>query len=151
MSSDPSSSPDRQERELGATLAPKFDDKGLVTAIAIDAVTKDVLMLAFMNEEAFRLTVETGIAHYFSRSRGMLWKKGETSGELQAVEEIRLDCDQDAVLLAVRVAGRGSACHNGFKSCFYRKLEGIGGPAGEARLSTVDKPLVDPSTLYGGR
>ncbi len=99
-------------------LRPKFDRDGLVAAIAQDAVTGEVLMLAWMNEEALRLTLETGRATYWSRSRGALWVKGETSGHTQEVVEVRVDCDQDAVLLKVRQTG--SACHTGRESCFYR-------------------------------
>lgn len=95
---------------------------GLVPAIAQDAETGEVLMLAYMNRESWRLTVETGIAHYWSRSRNKLWKKGETSGNLQEVREIRVDCDDDTVLLRIKQIG-GAACHTGNRSCFYRKLQ----------------------------
>jgi phosphoribosyl-AMP cyclohydrolase len=111
-----------RETEEGTLLRPRFDGAGLVTAIAQDARTRDVLMVAHVNAEALRLTVETGYAHYWSRSRGALWKKGETSGQLQRVREIRVDCDQDAVLMLVEVAGDGGACHTGRRSCFYRAL-----------------------------
>ena len=106
--------------ERGAEIAPRFDASGLVAAIAQDADTGEVLMFAWMNAEAFRLTLDTGVAHYWSRSRNSLWKKGETSGQLQLIEETRIDCDQDAVLLKVRPQGDGGACHVGFRSCFYR-------------------------------
>ena len=106
--------------ERGAEIAPRFDANGLVAAIAQHADTGEVLMFAWMNAEALRLTLDTGVAHYWSRSRNSLWKKGETSGQLQLVEEIRIDCDQDAVLLKVRPQGDGGACHVGFRSCFYR-------------------------------
>lgn len=99
----------------------KFEN-GLIPAVIQDADTKEVLMFAFMNEEAFRLTLETQIAHYWSRSRQSLWKKGETSGHLQHVREIRFDCDADCLLLLVHQTG--GACHNGYKSCFYRTLDG---------------------------
>ena len=95
----------------------------LKAAIVQDAATGTVLMLAWMNDEALKLTVDTGIAHYFSRSRNALWKKGETSGQVQTVVELRVDCDQDAVLLKVRPQGDGGACHVGFRACFYRVLE----------------------------
>ena len=101
-------------------LRPKFDADGLVAAIAQDAGTGDVLMLAWMNDEALRLTLETGRATYWSRSRGALWVKGETSGHTQQVVEVRVDCDQDAVLLKVRQAG--GACHTGRANCFYRAV-----------------------------
>ena len=111
---------DTNALERGATIAPRFDANGLVAAIAQHADTGEVLMFAWMNAEALRLTLDTGVAHYWSRSRGSLWKKGETSGQLQRIEEIRIDCDQDAVLMKVRPQGDGGACHVGFRSCFYR-------------------------------
>lgn len=111
------------ELERGQTLTPRFDANGLIAAVATDADTGEVLMLAWMNAEALRLTLETGAAHYFSRSRKTLWKKGETSGQIQRVEEIRVDCDQDAVWLKVHPQGDGGACHVGFRSCFYRVVE----------------------------
>lgn len=112
------------EREQGSAFMPKFDEKGLLTAVAIDSLSKDVLMLAFMNPEALEKTRETGLAHFYSRSRGKLWLKGETSGNTLRVEEIRVDCDQDALLLFV--VPEGPACHTGARSCFYRRLEGEG-------------------------
>jgi phosphoribosyl-AMP cyclohydrolase len=112
--------PDKQALERGAQIAPRFNADGLIAAIATDAATGEVLMFAWMNAQALRLTLDTGVAHYYSRSRGELWKKGETSGQLQTVEELRIDCDQDAVWIKVKVGGDGGACHVGFKSCFYR-------------------------------
>lgn len=112
--------PDKIALERGGVLAPRFDTAGLVAAVAQHADTGEVLMLAWMNDEALRLTLETGFAHYYSRSRNELWKKGETSGQLQDVVELRVDCDQDAVLIKVRPRGDGGACHVGFRSCFYR-------------------------------
>ena len=114
--------PDSAALERGAVIAPRFDAAGLIAAIAQHADTGEVLMLAWMNDAALRLTLDTGEAHYFSRSRNGLWKKGETSGQVQTVVEIRLDCDQDAVLLKVRPQGDGGACHVGFRSCFYRQV-----------------------------
>jgi phosphoribosyl-AMP cyclohydrolase len=116
--------PDTQALERGAILSPRFNADGLIAAVATDAGTGEVLMLAWMNAEALRRTLETGEAHYFSRSRASLWKKGETSGQVQAVQEIRIDCDQDAVWLKVAPGGDGGACHVGFRSCFYRRVEG---------------------------
>jgi len=113
----------KPDLERGETLAPRFDASGLIAAVAVDADRGEVLMLAWMNAEALALTLKTGQAHYYSRSRQALWKKGETSGQVQTVEEIRIDCDQDAVLLKVRVQGDGGACHVGFRSCFYRVVE----------------------------
>lgn len=103
-------------------LRPRFDANGLIAAIAQDAVTHEVLMLAWMNAEALQMTIETGRATYWSRSRGEIWVKGETSGHIQEVTEIRVDCDQDAVLLKVRQTG--GACHTHRESCFYRRVEG---------------------------
>jgi phosphoribosyl-AMP cyclohydrolase len=113
----------KNDLERGSALAPRFNADGLVVAVAQHADTGEILMLAWMNDEALKRTVETNIAHYFSRSRNELWKKGETSGQLQDVVELRVDCDQDAVLLKVRPRGDGGACHVGFRSCFYRVLE----------------------------
>ncbi len=109
--------------ERGCALTPSFNADGLVAAVAQHADTGEVLMLAWMNAQALRLTLDTGEAHYFSRSRQALWKKGETSGQIQQVVEVRIDCDQDAVLLKVRPQGDGGACHVGFRSCFYRVVE----------------------------
>jgi phosphoribosyl-AMP cyclohydrolase len=109
-------------RETGLVLDPKYDAAGLITAVATDRTTGEVLMLAHMNADALRLTVETGDAHFWSRSRGALWRKGETSGHVLRVRDIRIDCDQDAVWLIVDPAG--PACHTGERSCFYRRVEG---------------------------
>jgi phosphoribosyl-AMP cyclohydrolase len=116
------SAADDPDREQGTTFMPKFDDKGLLTAVAVDATTKDVLMVAFMDAEALAKTRETGLAHFHSRSRGRLWMKGETSGHVLKVEEILVDCDQDALVL--RVVAHGPACHTGATACFYRMLDG---------------------------
>jgi len=115
--------PDVEALEHGDVLAPRFDANGLIAAIAQHADTGEILMLAWMNAEALSQTLKTGEAHYFSRSRGALWRKGETSGQVQQVVEIRIDCDQDAVLLKVRPQGDGGACHTGARSCFYRAVE----------------------------
>jgi phosphoribosyl-AMP cyclohydrolase len=123
--------PDQAALERGAGLAPRFDRDGLIAAIATDVETGDVLMLAWMNAEALRLTLETGEAHYWSRSRQALWRKGETSGHTQAVMELRIDCDQDAVWMKVRQ--QGAACHTGFRTCFYRAARGEDG-----RLEVVE-------------
>ena len=112
-----------EDLERGTVLAPRFDASGLVAAVAQHAETGEVLMLAWMNAQALRLTLDTGEAHYFSRSRNSLWKKGESSGQVQKVVEVRVDCDQDAVLLKVLPQGDGGACHVGFRSCFYRVVE----------------------------
>ncbi len=117
------SAPGAAALEHGEVLAPRFDQNGLIAAVATHSITGEVLMVAWMNAEALDLTLSTGAAHYFSRSRGALWKKGETSGQVQHVEEIRIDCDQDAVWLKVVPAGDGGACHTGARSCFYRVIE----------------------------
>jgi phosphoribosyl-AMP cyclohydrolase len=115
--------PDTHALEHGDTLAPRFDANGLIAAIATHADTGEVLMFAWMNAEALAKTLSTGEAHYFSRSRSELWHKGATSGQIQHVAEVRVDCDQDAVWLKVRPQGDGGACHTGARSCFYRVVE----------------------------
>lgn len=115
--------PSTHALERGEVIAPRFDANGLIAAVAQHAESGEVLMLAWMNAEALRLTLDTREAHYFSRSRGALWKKGETSGQVQRVVDVRFDCDQDAVLLKVLPQGDGGACHVGFRSCFYRAVE----------------------------
>lgn len=111
-------------RETGLTLDPKFDEKGLLTAVVTGQASGDVLMVAHMNREALDLTIETGIAHFWSRSRRTLWKKGETSGNILRVTDMRIDCDQDAIWLVTDPAG--PACHTGETSCFYRRVEANG-------------------------
>lgn len=113
---------DKQALEEGVVFTPRFDADGLIPCITTDSRDNTVLMFAFMNAEALRLTLETGIAHYWSRSRQSLWRKGDTSGQLQTVTEIRTDCDQDVLLLKVEPGGDGGACHTGRRSCFYRRL-----------------------------
>jgi phosphoribosyl-AMP cyclohydrolase len=110
------------DRELGTAFQPRFDPQGLLSAVAVDAGSGAVLMLAFMDAEALDKTRETGFAHFHSRSRGRLWMKGESSGHVLRVLEIRVDCDQDALVLLVRP--EGPACHTGATSCFYRRLDG---------------------------
>jgi phosphoribosyl-AMP cyclohydrolase len=117
---------DHEAIETGTAFAPKFDADGLIVAIAVDADGGEVLMVAHMNADALARTMETGEAWFWSRSRRKLWKKGEESGNRLAVAEIRVDCDQDAILLKVRIGGDGVACHQGYRSCFYRQV-----PAGE--------------------
>ena len=130
--------------EEGLTFKPKFDASGLVTCVATDAGTGEVLMVAHMNDEALRKTIASGEAWYFSRSRNALWQKGESSGHVQRVVEMRMDCDQDAIW--IRVEQTGAACHTGRRSCFYRAVTaGEGG----AQLSFVDaEKLFDPQTVY---
>ncbi|MFO1238259.1 MAG: phosphoribosyl-AMP cyclohydrolase [Alphaproteobacteria bacterium] len=119
------SSPDTAARETGLDLMPRFDAAGLITAVVTEAGSGALLMVAHMNETALRLTVESGDAWYWSRSRGALWRKGETSGHTQKVVELRIDCDQDAVWLQVEQTG--PACHTGAHSCFYRAVRGPDG------------------------
>jgi phosphoribosyl-AMP cyclohydrolase len=138
---------DKHDLEVGVALTPRFDAHGLVTAVVTDAGDGTVLMLAHMNAEALALTVETGIAHYYSRSRQALWKKGETSGSLQHVTEMLVDCDQDAVWIKVRVDGSGASCHTGRRSCFYRAVPI--GRAGAPLAFVEAEPMVDPEELYG--
>jgi phosphoribosyl-AMP cyclohydrolase len=114
---------DKAALEHGSALTPRFDANGLIAAVATHAQTGEILMLAWMNAEALHLTLETGEAHYYSRSRQALWKKGETSGQVQTVRELRVDCDQDAVWIKVDPQGDGGACHTGARSCFYRVWE----------------------------
>ncbi|MCC8979445.1 phosphoribosyl-AMP cyclohydrolase [Bradyrhizobium acaciae] len=132
------------DREEGLAFQPKFDATGLVTCVATDAATGDVLMVAHMNDEALRKTIATGEGWYFSRSRNALWRKGESSGQTQRVVEIRMDCDQDAVW--IKVEQIGAACHTGRRSCFYRAVKGEGG---DISLSFVDaERLFDPAQVY---
>jgi len=118
----------------------RWDERGLVTAIAQDAKTGRVLMVAWMNRESLQLTADTGIVHYWSRSRAKLWKKGEESGHTQRVHELRLDCDGDVIVMQITQDG-GIACHTGRESCLYRKLEGD-------RWVVTDAVLKDPSSIY---
>ncbi len=113
---------DHYSIERGSTFMPKFDADGLITAIAVDAKRGDVLMVGHMNEEALARTIESGKAWFWSRSRKALWKKGETSGNTLTVVEMRVDCDQDALLLKVEMGGDKVACHQGYRSCFYRTV-----------------------------
>src|SRR5262249_24236798 len=121
---------DKHELEESPVFSPAFDGNGLITAVVTDAQDGALLMVAHMNAEALGLTLETGIAHYWSRSRRSLWKTGETSGTLQHVVDILKDCDQDVVELRVNVSGQGATCHTGRCSCFYRKVVVAGGKVG---------------------
>ncbi|MGL4812986.1 MAG: phosphoribosyl-AMP cyclohydrolase [Beijerinckiaceae bacterium] len=114
------SAPSQEALEEDLIFAPRFDASGLITCVTTDADTNTLLMVAHMNAEALRKTIETGEAWYWSRSRQSLWHKGDTSGQIQTVVEMRTDCDQDALWLRVRVAGDGGCCHTGRRSCFYR-------------------------------
>jgi phosphoribosyl-AMP cyclohydrolase len=139
-----STSSELNDIEEGLAFKPKYDAAGLVTCVATDAGTGDVLMVAHMNDEALRKTIASGEAWYYSRSRQSLWRKGETSGHVQRVVEMRMDCDQDAIW--IRVEQSGAACHTGRHSCFYRKVTG---GEGGAQLSFVNaERLFDPKTVY---
>ncbi|AEN73974.1 Phosphoribosyl-AMP cyclohydrolase [Rhodothermus marinus SG0.5JP17-172] len=120
--------------------AVRFNEQGLVPAIAQDAETGEILMVAYMNEATLRQTLETGLMTYWSRSRQEVWVKGATSGHTQEVREVRIDCDGDVLLFKVKQNG-GAACHTGHRSCFYRKLEGD-------RLVEADAPVFDPAQVY---
>lgn len=133
-----------KDLEEGLSFSPRFDASGLVTCVATDAVSGEVLMVAHMNDEALRKTIATGDAWYYSRSRQKLWRKGETSGHTQRVVEMRMDCDQDAVW--IRVEQTGGACHTGRRSCFYRAVKGEGGAI---RLELTDAGhAFDPAEVY---
>lgn len=135
---------DKKELEEGSVFAPKFDADGLIPAMAMDAETREPLMLAYMNAESLQLTLEKGEAVYWSRSRKEIWHKGATSGHVQKVREIRTDCDQDALVLYVDQIGEG-ACHTGRSGCFYRRVDGS-----EAKLIfTEAERRFDPESVYG--
>lgn len=137
------------EIELGATFQPKFGPDGLIPCITTDHVTNEVLMFAFMNAEALAHTIRTKKATYWSRSRNKLWIKGEESGNAQLVKELLVDCDQDVVLLKVENVG-GAACHNGYKSCFYRKLAATATPddAASLKVELTGARVFDPANVY---
>lgn len=136
--------------EEGPSFAPKFDEAGVLAAVATDADSGDVVMLAWMDVQALALTIETGHAHFYSRSRRRLWKKGEESGNVLEVVEMRTDCDQDAVWLKVRVAGAGAACHTGRKSCFYRQVPLRSPDLADLRMQPIGGgPVFDPTVVYG--
>lgn len=132
--------------EESAAFSPRFDASGLITAVVTDVNNGELLMVAHMNEQSLQLTLESGIAHYWSRSRRQLWKKGETSGNLQHVKELRVDCDQDALWLKVDVAGASVTCHTGRRSCFYRKIEALNG-AVSLKMDDIS-PRFEPSPVY---
>jgi phosphoribosyl-AMP cyclohydrolase len=112
----------KHDLEEGVAFTPRFDSHGLIVCVTQEAATGEILMLAYMNELALEKTLETGIVHYWSRSRNALWRKGDTSGQVQRLIDVRVDCDQDALLLRVEAGGDGKACHTGRKSCFYRAV-----------------------------
>jgi phosphoribosyl-AMP cyclohydrolase len=139
----------KTESEEGTVFAPRFGADGLLPVVATSAKTGEVLMFAYMNADALARTIETGEAHYWSRSRGRLWRKGEESGNTQRVVEMRIDCDQDAIWLKVEQQGTDAACHTGRKSCFYRAVPLGASPGGGVSLRFVDaERLFDPQTAY---
>ena len=132
----------KRELEENLEFLPRFDSNGLITAIAQDATTGQVLMVAYMNREALDETIQTGYGTYFSRSRGKLWRKGEESGHRQKIEQILVDCDQDCLVLKVTVdAGQ---CHVGYQSCFYRALKGTA----DKSLEFIAEKVYDPKQAY---
>ncbi len=138
----------REELEEGSAFTPRFDDKGLIPAICTDASTGEVLMFAWMNREALEISVQSRTACYWSRSRGKLWRKGETSGNTQEIVEIRTDCDQDVVWLSVKQTS--GACHTGRKSCFYRSVPLGAGTLDDVELAPADaERLFNPKDIYG--
>ena len=136
--------------EEGSELAPKFDDNGLIPAVVTDHASGELLMHAFMNREALRLTINSGEAHYFSRSRGKLWRKGETSGLKQRVRELLIDDDQDCVWLRVELTG-GASCHVGYRSCFYRRVPLDSGDRPVELEFTGSGKVFDPEQVYAGQ
>jgi phosphoribosyl-AMP cyclohydrolase len=136
-----------EEVEEGRAFTPKFDANGLITCVTTDAASGEVLMLAHMNAQALQKTIATGEAWYFSRSRGALWRKGESSGHVQRVLELRVDCDQDAIWLKVAQQGPG-ACHTGRRSCFYRVVPLAKAGAAMLEFRDADKAF-DPDAVYG--
>ena len=139
-----------EQVEEGVELAPKFDDRGLIPAVTTDFESGELLMHGFMNEEALRRTIESGEAHYFSRSREAIWHKGATSGLVQNIIEMRIDDDQDCVWLRVRVGGNGASCHVGYRSCFYRSLPTGALPDAPVTLTFEETEKVfDPLAVYG--
>lgn len=141
--------PNKKELDESLSFSPKFDSDGLIVAMAIDQETKDPLMLAYMNEESLKLTLQKGEAVYYSRSRQEIWHKGATSGHTQTVHEIRTDCDQDALILYVTQKGAG-ACHTGRKSCFYRAIQLPPNQPVDLKL-VDDERTFNPEQVYGNQ
>ena len=137
-----------EQVEEGTALAPGFDADGLIPAVTTDYRSGELLMHAYMNAEALQKTIETGEAHYYSRSRGVLWHKGATSGLVQTVKELMIDDDQDCVWLKVEVAG-GASCHVGYRSCFYRRIAIEPGGTTQPLEFTENEKVFDPQTVYG--
>ena len=139
-----------EEVEEGNTLSPKFDENGLIPCVTTDSTTNEVLMVGYMNAEALVKTIEVGEAFYFSRSRKEVWHKGQTSGLIQKVKEIRIDDDQDSIWLSVNVGGAGASCHVGYKSCFYWSIPSEKQIILDLKLKWEEKEKVfDPKEVYG--
>ena len=136
------------EVEEGTELQPKFDDRGLIPAVTSHYLTKNILMHGYMNKEALLKTIQTGYAHYWSRSRKCIWKKGETSGLLQKIKEIRIDDDQDCIWIEVEVLGNGASCHVGYKSCFYRKIN-LDKESKHDLVFVEKEKIFEPNEVYG--
>ncbi len=137
-----------EQVEEGTELAPKFDESGLLPVVTTSAKTGEVLMLGYMNKEALEKTITTGEAHYWSRSRNILWHKGANSGFIQKVKDLRIDDDQDAVWLSVELVGKEASCHVGYRSCFYRSIP-TEGDAGQKLIFREEEKAFDPLEVYG--
>tara|TARA_B100000242_G_C42863282_1_gene400725 strand:- start:131 stop:604 length:474 start_codon:yes stop_codon:yes gene_type:complete len=138
-----------EEVEEGKILQPKFDSNNLIPVITVDISNKEILMHGYMNQEAFRLSMQTKVAHYWSRSRKCIWKKGETSGLIQKIKEIKIDDDQDCVIFEVELLGLKASCHVGYKSCFYRKLTSGEDEYIDKLEFTEKEKVFDPKEIYG--
>lgn len=139
-----------EQVEEGTELAPKFDERGLIPIVTTDATSGELLMHGYMNEEALVKSIETGEAHYYSRSREVIWHKGATSGLVQKIVEFRIDDDQDCVWMRVEVAGNGASCHVGYRSCFYRSVPTGGTVTPDLELTfEEDTKVFDPVEVYG--
>ena len=138
-----------EEVEEGFTFQPKFDSNGLIPVITIEYETNEVLMHGYSNEEALKLTMSSKKAHYFSRSRQQIWKKGEKSGLFQNIKQIKIDDDQDCLIYFVNLEGKKASCHVGYKSCFYRKLTMEEDKYSVKLEFTEDKKIFDPEKVYG--
>jgi len=134
----------KEEIEKGLKLQPKFDENGLIPCITTDNHTNEVLMFAFMNREALEHTLASGKVTYYSRSRQKLWVKGESSGQVQWLKELRTDCDQDVILVKADIGEKGASCHNGYRSCFYRKFD----PESKELVYDGGEPMFDPAEVY---
>ena len=138
-----------EEVEEGNKLQPKFDEKGLIPAITVDDSSKEILMHGYMNKEALKLSIETKDAHYWSRSRQSIWKKGEKSGLNQKIKKIRIDDDQDCIILFVELKGLKASCHVGYKSCFYRELQADDSKFSDTLVFIEKEKVFDPKKVYG--